>query len=345
MANFKLSIQFWYRQNKRLLPWRETSDPYKIWLSEIILQQTRVEQGMNYYLKFVANYPTIADLANAAEDEVLNLWQGLGYYSRARNMHFSAKQIMTNFGGVFPSSYKDILSLKGVGSYTAAAISSIAYGLPYAVVDGNVYRVLSRYFAISTPIDTTKGKKEFAQIAQELLDKDHPGEHNQALMEIGALICAPKLPKCTCCPLENACISKSKNEQLNFPIKEKKIKVKNRFFNYLIVTNGNEIILKKRNKKDIWEGLYDFPLLEKEKNEPLDIEDLKRFNKITCQEDGFFKHILSHQIIHATFWIVKVEAIELYDGEISIPYESIKDYPMPQLLIRYINASEHFTTE
>ena len=192
MADFTTLIQEWYRLNQRDLPWRHTNDPYKIWLSEVILQQTRVDQGLNYYLKFTTQFPTVFDLSKAAEDEVLNLWQGLGYYSRARNLHASAKQVVADFGGVFPTNFEGIKSLKGVGDYTASAIASICYGLPHAVVDGNVYRVLSRYLEISTPIDSTQGKKDFAEIAGEFLDVQNPGDHNQALMEIGALICFAK---------------------------------------------------------------------------------------------------------------------------------------------------------
>ena len=207
MTDFSILIQAWYRQNKRDLPWRESKDAYKIWLSEIILQQTRVDQGLAYFEKFVHHYPTVFDLAAAPEDEVLNLWQGLGYYSRARNLHAAAQTVVNDFNGVFPADYKKILSLKGVGDYTASAISSIAFGLPHAVVDGNVYRVLARYLCNDTPIDSSKGKKDFKQIAQELLDEKHPGDHNQAVMELGALVCLPRNPQCEICPIRNTCMA------------------------------------------------------------------------------------------------------------------------------------------
>jgi A/G-specific adenine glycosylase len=342
MADFSTLINAWYRQNKRTLPWRGISDPYKIWLSEVILQQTRVDQGTAYYLKFIKAFPTIKHLANADEDEVLNLWQGLGYYSRARNMHFSAKLVATELNGVFPTTYKDVLSLRGVGEYTAAAITSIAYGLPHAVVDGNVYRVLSRYLAIETPIDSTQGKKEFAEVAKAFLDHKNPGDHNQALMEVGALICLPKKPNCLECPLSNSCAALQKNTQLNFPVKSKKIKVVNRYIHYLVFTDGQNTVLKKRTGKGIWEGLYDFPMVEKKKGEELEKNDLESYNFSDFTFDGTFKHILSHQKILATFWLVQVKQVKLVDNQIEIPIRQIEDYPLPQLLIRYIKESRLF---
>lgn len=342
MADFTTLIQGWFRQNKRDLPWREISDPYKIWLSEIILQQTRVDQGMAYYLRFVDAFPTVSDLAQAQEDEVLNLWQGLGYYSRARNMHASAKQVCTVFGGEFPKTHKDILSLKGVGDYTAAAIASIAYGLPHAVVDGNVYRVLSRYLGIDTPIDSGEGKKVFAQVAAEFLDSKNPGDHNQALMELGALICSPKSPKCGSCPLAESCVAHQKNTQSNFPLKKGKTKVVNKFFNYLVLFDGKNTVLKKRTEKGIWQGLYDFVLIEKETAAELTLEDLKAYNPIRFWPDGEFKHILSHQKIQAAFWVVEVKKIKTDEKQVILPLAEVEDYPLPQLLIRYIKASPLF---
>ncbi len=344
MADFSSSIRSWFRQSKRNLPWRSTNDPYKIWLSEIILQQTRVDQGTAYYLKFVANYPTVEHLANANQDEVLNLWQGLGYYSRARNMHYSAKQVVNSFSGKFPTTYKTILSLKGVGEYAAAAIASIAYNLPHAVVDGNVYRVLSRYLAISTPIDSTEGKKVFKAAAHELLDENNPGDHNQALMEIGALVCAPKNPKCDECPLQNGCLAFAAKTQLEYPVKTKKTKVRTRYFNYLVISDGKSIVLKKRQGEGIWEGLYDFPLIEKSTQKEL-TDELKERAYESVQKDGQFKHILSHQIIQATFWFLTVDQIDPQSNEIVVNRQSIGSYPMPQLLIRYLQASAHFEAE
>ena len=342
MADFSTLIRVWYRQKGRILPWREVTDPYKIWLSEIILQQTRVDQGKSYYLKFVKNYPTVGDLANASEDEVLNLWQGLGYYSRARNMHYSAKQIHFEGNGEFPTEYKNVLALKGVGEYTAAAICSFAYELPYAVVDGNVYRVLSRYLEIDSPIDSTDGKKEFALAANELMDKNHPGEHNQAIMELGALVCSPKNPDCEVCPVKNSCGAFTHKTQLNYPIKSKKTKVTSRYFNYLVKTDGQSLIIKKRQGKGIWEGLYDFPMLESTKKTELSEIEVEELGGVSYEFDGSFKHILSHQKIFANFWIVQMKDLITVDNEEIVLIQSIEDFPLPQLLIRYVRQSRLF---
>lgn len=342
MADFSILIQDWYRQNRRILPWRGTSDPYRIWLSEIILQQTRVDQGMNYYLKFEKAFPEVKDLANADEDTVLNLWQGLGYYSRARNLHFSAKQIMSEFNGKFPTTYKEVLSLKGVGEYTAAAITSIAYGLPHAVVDGNVYRVISRYFEIDTPIDTTQGKKEFTKVANELLDPNQPGDHNQAMMELGAMVCTPKTPACeTECPVKDTCASRQSGRQFDFPVKAKKIKVRDRYLNYIIYTDGSSTVLKKRTGKGIWQGLYDFPMIETKVESEIGIDDLLAKDGSIVM-DGKFKHILSHQKLNATFWVVETKEVPVQKGQLKVRINEVEDYPLPQLLIRYINASSLF---
>lgn len=297
---------------------------------------------MAYYLKFIETYPTVDKLAAAKEDEVLNLWQGLGYYSRARNMHFSAKQVMDVFEGTFPTTYKDVLSLKGVGEYTAAAITSIAYNLPHAVVDGNVYRVLSRYLALSTPIDSTAGKKEFSEAATAFLDPKNPGDHNQALMELGALICLPKNPNCDNCPLSESCLSKVKGNQLDFPVKAKKTKVTNRFLHYKVLFDGENTVLKKRTGKGIWQGLYDFPSIEKKVAGELTEKDLEDFEFKGMDYDGAFKHILSHQKIQASFWVIRVDQIQLAENEIKVPIDKVEGYPLPQLLIRYINASHLF---
>lgn len=342
MANFTVLIRGWYRLNKRVLPWRLTNDPYKIWLSEIILQQTRVEQGLGYYQRFTEKYPRVKDLAKASEDEVLNLWQGLGYYSRARNLHFSAKFIVANYKGVFPTNYAEVLALKGVGEYTAAAICSIAYGLPYAVVDGNVYRVISRYLGLKTPIDSGKGKKEFAIAANELLDIEHPSEHNQAVMELGALVCTPKKPNCLNCPLNESCFAFSINSPLDYPVKEKKTKVVQRFFNYLILADGKRIIIKKREGNDIWKGLYDFVCIEKDQREEINAADMKMYDYSEIKEDGFYKHVLSHQILNTTFWIVKSANYQPNKGEFWVDIKELELYPMPQLLRRYIEGSSFF---
>ncbi len=342
MADFTTLIQAWYRLNKRDLPWRTANDAYKIWLSEVILQQTRVDQGTNYYLRFVARFPTVADLAHAPEDEVLNLWQGLGYYSRARNLHFSAKQVTNDFNGVFPANFSSLRLLKGVGDYTAAAIASIAFGLPHAVVDGNVYRVLSRYLALDTPIDSVQGKKEFAYAATVLLDHHNPGDHNQAIMELGALICLPKNPACENCPVAHSCMAKASSRQLDFPVKTKKTKVSKRFLNYLVLVNHGETLIKKRVGEGIWEGLYDFPCIEKTSENVLSTTDIMHYKPIHVAHDGSFKHVLSHQIIHAQFWVVQVANLSPTVNELKVKLNAIEDYPLPQLLIRYLNQSPLF---
>ncbi|WP_066756972.1 A/G-specific adenine glycosylase [Crocinitomix algicola] len=345
MADFSSLIREWFRQNSRDLPWRKVKNPYAIWLSEVILQQTRVDQGLNYYLKFTKHFPSVKDLAMADEDEVLNLWQGLGYYSRARNLHAAAKFIHTQYSGIFPNDYKRIRELKGVGDYTAAAISSFAFNLPYAVVDGNVYRVLSRYLGISTPIDSTIGKKEFAAVAQDLLSKEHPAEHNQAIMELGALVCSPKKPQCDECPLYDSCFARQNNSTLDYPIKLKKTKVKNRFIHYLVHTNGEYIHLKKRTGKGIWQGLYDFPAIELDKKRDLLPEEIAPYPLEKIVFDGNFQHILSHQKLNVTFWILWQKDIDTKEGVLKIKVQDIEDYPMPQLLIRYIKHSALFNRE
>lgn len=340
MHDFSLSIRFWYRQNKRNLPWRDTKDAYLIWLSEIILQQTRVEQGKSYYLKFVNRYPKIEDLANADEQEVLNLWQGLGYYSRARNLHFAAKQVVEKFNGNFPSNYQDIKGLKGVGDYTASAIASFAFDLPHAVVDGNVFRVLARYYSDDTPIDTSQGQKLFKAYAQDLIDTDDPAEFNQAIMELGATVCTPKNPDCGNCPLNELCNAYRNNNALAFPVKAKKTKVSNKYFNYFVDAT-NQIQIEKRKGKGIWQNMFQLPLIESEKK-----LTLKEINKLTnenwkintCKKITDYKHILSHQKIYASFW--KIDSpIKSNDKYITVSLDEIHNYPLPRLIDKYLQEN------
>ncbi|MEJ6584194.1 MAG: A/G-specific adenine glycosylase [Crocinitomicaceae bacterium] len=336
MDTFTRLITDWYRQNKRNLPWRETSDPYLIWISEIILQQTRVDQGINYYLTFKKNYPTISDLANASEESILNDWQGLGYYSRARNLHFSAQFIRDKHDGIFPTDYNEIKALKGVGSYTAAAVSSFAYNQKYAVVDGNVYRLLSRVFSIDTPIDSTEGIKYFQRLANELIDEKDPAIHNQAIMEVGAIICTPKNPNCDDCPLEAKCLAKSNGTFDNLPVKSKKTKVRKRFFHYLIFLENNETIIEKRIEKDIWQHLYQFPMIETDSSlipESLILKDYV----VQSQE---ITHILSHQKITAKFYNFNKIPKEKESHWIKIKKEDIQDFPLPRIIDRYIESNE-----
>ncbi len=336
----------WYAKHKRDLPWRDINDPYKIWLSEIILQQTQVIQGLDYYLKFIQTFPNVSALANASEDRVLKLWQGLGYYSRARNLHEAAKSIVKNHKGVFPNSYESIKQLKGVGDYTAAAISSFAFKLPYAVVDGNVYRVLSRLFNIHTPINSSKGKKEFQLLANELLNKKKPDAHNSALMEFGALWCKPKNPKCEECPLNTYCLAYEKNTTTALPIKDKKIKIKTRYFHYFIFNYKNKIYLQKRILKDIWQNLYEFYLIETEKE--LDVTNLLNNKTINSIAGNFEllsitnqkKHILSHQHIYANFYEIKVKKPIKSNSLIEINREEIINYSLPQMIIKYLKTTK-----
>lgn len=333
----------WYKKHKRDLPWRNTKDPYKIWLSEIILQQTQVIQGLNYYIKFTETFPTVLDLANAPEDKVMRLWQGLGYYSRARNLHTAAKTVKTNYKGKFPNSYESIKTLKGVGDYTAAAISSFAFNLPHAVVDGNVYRVLSRLFNISTPINSTQGKKEFQLLADELLNHKHPGLHNSAMMEFGALWCKPQNPKCEECPLQEQCLAYEKNTVTSLPVKDKKIKIKNRHFHYFIFNYKDDVYIQKRINKDIWQNLYEFYLIETES--AIGIEDIlknKNLKKIAkalevisiTQEK---KHILSHQHVYSTFYELKIKQPIKSKSLIKIKRSEVNNFALPQLINKYLN--------
>ena len=345
MNDFNLLIINWYRQNKRNLPWRITKDPYKIWLSEVILQQTRVDQGLNYYTKFIKNYPTFTDLAEANEQAILSDWQGLGYYSRARNLHSAAKMIVEEFAGNFPNNYKDILRLKGVGSYTAAAIASFAFDLPYAVVDGNVFRVLSRLFDISTPIDSSEGQKEFNLLAQELLNKQHPAEHNQAIMEFGALQCVPVNPNCEICPFVQSCQARKNNSIQQRPLKKSKTKVRNRYFHFLHIENETHILINKRTEKDIWFNLYQFPLIEKTEETALNLiqrEIEERYNLTISSYKTGIKHILSHQHLYTTFWKIDElpEVIKNNEDYICIKKEELSLFPIPRVIERYLESTE-----
>lgn len=339
---FSEALIKWYHKNKRELPWRNTTDPYKIWISEIILQQTKVSQGLPYYNRFIKEFPTVTDLANASEDEVLNLWQGLGYYSRARNLHFTAKIIRDEYDSVFPSDHKSIKNLKGIGDYTAAAISSFCYKLPYAVLDGNVSRVLSRYFAVDTPIDSSEGKKVFKKLSQKLLDLNNPDTYNQAIMEFGALQCVPKSPNCEECPLKESCQSYSTELVKILPLKSKSLKVTDRYFNYFIITSSDSTFIHKRND-GIWKSLYQFPLIEGE----LNFEELQKseeWTKLFKSEEVILsssslqiKHKLSHQLIHAVFYHVVMEDFSS-DKLIKIKWKNLDDYPLPRLIDKYLKS-------
>jgi A/G-specific adenine glycosylase len=306
--DFPREIISWYNANKRDLPWRRTTDPYIIWLSEIIMQQTRVEQGLPYFNRFSEKYPTVTDFALASEDEILNIWQGLGYYSRARNMHYTANMVMEEHAGYFPASYEKLLKLKGVGEYTAAAISSFASNEAKAVVDGNVFRLLSRYFGIAEPINSSKGKNVFTKLANELIDKNQPGLYNQAIMEFGALQCTYKNPDCGTCPLRPDCVAYNQNRIEELPVKIKKLTVRERYLVYIVAVKDGKILLNKRGPNDIWQNLHEFPVFE-------NLGDINAEQTTNSSEfrgafgdqviiksiSGPVKHILSHQKIFAHF--------------------------------------------
>ena len=332
----------WYLQKKRDLPWRNTINPYLIWLSEIMLQQTRVAQGMPYFLSFTTAFPTVFDLAKANEEQVLKLWQGLGYYSRARNLHKTAQFVANELDGIFPDNYKDLLQLKGVGEYTAAAIASFSYNEVIPVVDGNVFRVLSRIFDIETDIAQASAKKEFAALAFELMPKDSPAIFNQAIMEFGALQCVPKSPNCSICVFNESCAALQKKKVDQLPIKSKKLKVRNRYFNYIVASDENEnTIIQKRTSKGIWHNLYEFPLLETEKEENFDFvseqiqnEYFKENNISSILEttDKSIVHKLSHQHLHIKFWKVSLNGT-IKEG---INHEKLKTFPFPVVIHNFI---------
>lgn len=338
----------WYQSNARDLPWRTTFDPYLIWMSEVILQQTQVRQGLNYYHRFVEKYPRVELLAAAPPDEVLKLWQGLGYYSRARNMHAAAQTIVEKHNGRFPDKYNDILNLKGVGEYTAAAIASFAYGLPYPAIDGNMQRVVSRVFGVKTAVDTAKGKKEIKAIAQQMIKNQNPAEFNQALMEFGSLQCSAKQPACTTCPIQANCAALAENMVGELPLKSKKTKQRNRYFNYLLIELDNAIVMQQRRKKDIWQNLYELPLIETpEAVEPEMLIETKMwkqiFGSVPLNIKGVsenYLHQLSHQKLHTRFYHIEPLGENIENRIIKSPFikvksEKIATFAVPKLIERY----------
>ena len=331
------------------MPWRNTKDPYKIWLSEIILQQTRVAQGWNYYLKFIKNYPDVSALASASGHEILKLWQGLGYYSRARNMHQAALYIKRHYKGKFPKDYQSIRNLKGVGDYTAAAIASFAYNLPYPVIDGNVMRVYSRFLGIKSPVDSGEGRKRLQEAAVKLLPHDSPGTYNQAIMELGALCCTHRNPECAACPLQSGCYAYRHNLTAKLPVKAAKTKQRERYLNYIVIEAGAKLLLRNRTGKDIWMGLYDFPCIETSapvtRQKIMITKEWKRLfkqNKPVIKEaSGPYTHILSHQKLNANFIKVAIKKpiVKLPPGCFWIKHTDIKQYAVPRLIERYISTS------
>jgi A/G-specific adenine glycosylase len=340
--NFSKSLTTWYLQHKRDLPWRKTPQPYPVWLSEIMLQQTRVAQGLPYFLRFIEAFPTVQDMAAAPEEQVLKLWQGLGYYSRARNLHATAKQVAYELGGNFPPNYAGLLKLKGVGDYTAAAIASISYGEAVPVVDGNVYRVLARCFGIDTDISHSSAKKQFTELAASLMPIDNASVFNQAMMEFGALQCVPKNPNCSICIFNKECVAFLTGRVNQLPVKLKKTKVTNRFFNYLIVKDGaGNTIVNRRGDKGIWHGLYQFPLLETDAltDEVATVALINNFEElgfiptqIRLLHPDVIIHKLSHQKLHIRFWEVTTQ-LHLPEG---ISIEKVKAYPYPIVIYNFM---------
>ena len=324
--NFAATLLQWFKNNGRSLPWRETKDAYAIWLSEVILQQTRIVQGMSYWERFMAKWPTVNDLAAATEDEVLKAWQGLGYYSRARNLHTAAQQVVELDG--FPQTFKELKTLKGVGDYTAAAIASIAFGEPVAVVDGNVYRVLSRYFGIDTPIDSTEGKKEFQALAQSLLPINEPADYNEAIMDFGATQCTPNSPHCSACPLCETCVAFREQRINELPVKSKKVKQRERHFTYLYIEYEGKIAIHQRGAGDIWQGLWEFPQAEQLTSS----EDSAWENEAQLLQKGV-KHILTHQILLADIYLWQpTRRPQLPSEFIWIEKQDLENYALPRLI-------------
>lgn len=346
MNIFSETLLKWYADNARDLPWRNTRDPYLIWVSEIILQQTRVSQGYDYFLRFVQRFPDVHSLASASEDEVMKYWQGLGYYSRARNLHEAARSM----NGVFPDSYEEVRALKGVGDYTAAAICSLAYDMPYAVVDGNVYRVLSRYWGIDVPIDSTEGKKTFAALAQEMLPVNRPAAYNQAIMDFGAIQCTPQSPLCMYCPLCDSCMALAQGRVAQLPVKQHKTKTTDRFFNYIYVRAGAYTYINKRTGDDIWKNLFELPLIETDRElSEAEFLGLPQFRELFVEGEvpqvrtlcRGVKHVLSHRVIYANFYEVALpEDSHSFASYLRVPSADLGQYAVPKLIHAFLEKYE-----
>jgi len=349
---FVRNLLEWYNIHKRDLPWRDTKDAYKIWLSEVILQQTRVKQGLPYFNRFMETYPDVHELANADEQAVLRLWQGLGYYSRAKNLHACAKNIVSERGGQFPNSYSELLKLKGIGKYTAAAIASFAFDEKVAVVDGNVFRVLSRVFGIAEDIGSTVGQKKFHKIANEIIPDSKGAEYNQAIMEFGALHCTPALPLCDVCSMRKFCFAYQQQMQGELPVKSKKVKVKNRFFSYFVFSHNDYFLMNERSRKDIWNGLYDFHLLETSNSEVHeDITSINSLAKISREDmvlradSEVYKHVLTHQRLYVRFFHLEVPDQESFrkimiDNKLRrFTLDEVKTLPKPILIENYLSKN------
>jgi len=340
----------WYDRHKRYLPWREDKNPYYIWLSEVILQQTRVAQGTPYYYKFIQSFPEIHDLAAASIEEVLILWQGLGYYTRARNLHKAANIIVHEYGGIFPDDYERIRKLPGIGDYTAAAVASLAFNRPYAAVDGNVFRLLARYLGITEAINTGAGKIVFNQAALELLDRDDPGRHNQAMIELGALVCLPGKPLCADCPLHDSCYAKKEKVIGELPVKVPKGKTTHRYFYYLIIRKDETVYIHKRGEGDIWALLYEFPLIESDRKiDPGSLMKTKSWQNFfsgrkidVINISGEYKHTLSHQQLHTRFIEIRYQEAMHISNAKCINISNLKDHPFPVLIHKFMKETKAF---
>jgi A/G-specific adenine glycosylase len=341
-SKFSSLLLSWYKANARDLPWRSTKDPYKIWLSEIILQQTRVDQGLPYFFRFIEKFPTVFDLANASEGEVMKCWQGLGYYSRARNLHHTAR-LIANDGGIFPASFDKLIGLKGIGSYTAAAIASFAFNEPVPVVDGNVYRFISRLFGITIPTGTATSHRYFTSVLMDLMPMDSPAPFNQALMEFGALQCVSGIPNCEICPFVQECIAYQSNEIQSFPVKQKAAKVKEVYFHFVDLSLGQSTWLEQRKAKGIWSQLWHFPLFEwtSDLTELDGLPLIAEFLNLPIeglQLKGTWNtiHLLSHRKIHARFWKLETVIAPKKNDIFEIDYQAIDTYPLPQIMVKYL---------
>lgn len=338
------TINIWYRSNRRILPWRDTSDPYKIWISEVILQQTRVAQGISYYLKFITRFPDLRTLASANEEEILNAWQGMGYYTRARNLHKAARILLNSYKGRFPETPEKLKELPGIGPYSSAAIASMAFQYPVAAIDANTIRIIARLYGIRRPLSQAKTKKRIEKLAADLLDTEKPGEFNQAIMDFGSLVCTPLNPDCSSCPLQKNCRAYSLGITEKIPTNTPKRSLRQRYFHYLVLTDGTFICLQKRKETDIWNSLYEFPLVELPPGKYPTKDDWHRVtgipNIFPQKISEKYRHALSHQIIHATFYQAPpINNHQTVDTMLFIPVLSLKKYPMPQLIRRYLTDS------
>jgi A/G-specific adenine glycosylase len=349
--NISAILTSWYQKHRRSLPWRDTNDPYRVWVSEVILQQTRVNQGIEYYYRFLERFPEVCILADAPLDEVLKLWQGLGYYTRARNLHKAAHKVCYDHQGQFPRTYEGLIQLPGIGEYTASAVASFCFNEPVAVVDGNVARVLSRLEGIDLPVNSSRGKKELAKLAQSIISRKDPAAHNQAIMEFGSLQCTPRQPDCPECPLKDRCAAYQGGMVNQLPVKQRKQKKRRRHFYYLDIEHQGDIFLHKRKENDIWNSLYQFPLIET--HQPLEIPELahteqwqKLFSGLTPEINGVsepYRHVLSHQKIEARFIRVKLHTTnpQLEKHYLRVDPQKLQNVAVPRLIDKYLEAEKY----